>query len=227
MYINFWYPVCLSDELDVEVALRAKILGLKFVVFRDAEGKSRVLADTCVHRGGSLSKGRVVNGRIACPYHGWQFEGTGICKHIPVLEDSEKVPARAKVDSYPVIECYGIVFAFLGDLPEEERPPLFQIPEWKTEGWRSSGLIIFEVDAYYERSIENGLDPVHNEFVHTLQGNIQFRQGDMKLFKEDWITGINVNMAPPKKAQRNWRICATTMTRIILVRHLFITGLIP
>lgn len=199
MYINFWYPVCLSEELGIDAPLRAQILGLKFVAFRDAEGEARVLADTCAHRGGSLSKGRVVNGRIACPYHGWQYAGSGICQSIPVLEDSGKIPARAKVDSYPVIERYGIVFAFLGDLPEEERPPLLQIPEWETEGWRASGLVIFEVDAYFERSIENGLDPAHNEFVHTLQGNIQFRPGDMTLFKDDWITGMSVNMAPPKK----------------------------
>ena len=30
-----------------------------------------------------------------------------------------KVPARAKIDAYPVQEKYGIVFAFLGDLPED------------------------------------------------------------------------------------------------------------
>jgi phenylpropionate dioxygenase-like ring-hydroxylating dioxygenase large terminal subunit len=37
-------------------------------------------------------------------------------------------PTRAKVDSYPTVEKYGIVFAFLGDLPEAERPPMLEIP---------------------------------------------------------------------------------------------------
>jgi phenylpropionate dioxygenase-like ring-hydroxylating dioxygenase large terminal subunit len=31
-------------------------------------------------------------------------------------------------------------------------------------------LYVLDVAAYYERSMENGLDPIHNEFVHPLQG---------------------------------------------------------
>ena len=88
----------------------------------------------------------------------------------PVAGDDQKLPARAKVDSYPVQEKYGMVFAFLGDLPEAERPPLFEIPEFEQEGWRANNLVVFEVDYYYERSVENGLDAAHNEFVHPKQG---------------------------------------------------------
>ncbi len=63
-----------------------------------------------------------------------------------------------------------MVFAFLGDLPEEERPPLYEIEEYDQEGWRANQLIVFEVDYYYERSVENGIDPAHNEFVHPTHG---------------------------------------------------------
>jgi phenylpropionate dioxygenase-like ring-hydroxylating dioxygenase large terminal subunit len=198
MYINFWYPVCIAEELGNEAPKRAKILGLCFVVFRDAEGQAHVLADTCVHRGGSLSNGKVTNGRVACPYHGWQFDGSGQCKHIPMLKEGTKTPARAKVDSYPVTERYGIVFAFLGDLPEHERPPLPDIPEWNKEGWRASGLTTIDLNAYFERSIENGLDPVHNQFVHDLQGNIKFRPDRMSVTTDAWGTEVYIRMDPPK-----------------------------
>ena len=124
MYMNFWYPVCTSADLSAEAPARARILGLPFVAFRDAEGQAHLLADTCVHRGGSLGRGKLVKGHLACPYHGWQFDGSGRCVHIPSLGADGNIPARAKVDSYPVIERYGIVFAFLGDLPEAERAPL-------------------------------------------------------------------------------------------------------
>ena len=197
MYINFWYPVCITTDLT-DKPLRAQILGLQFVAFRDADGQAHVLADTCIHRGGSLSKGKVVNGRLACPYHGWQYDGSGRCMHIPSLDESNKIPGRAKVDSYPVIERYGIVFAYLGDLPEAERPPLYEIPEWDQQGWRASGLIVFELNAYYERSIENGLDPVHNEFVHDLQGNIKFQHDRMSVISNDWGTEVAVKMDPPE-----------------------------
>ncbi|MEC9375026.1 MAG: aromatic ring-hydroxylating dioxygenase subunit alpha [Pseudomonadota bacterium] len=197
MYINFWYPVCISDELKIDEPLQAKILGLSFVAFRDSEGSAHVLADTCVHRGGSLGKGKVQNGRIACPYHGWQYGGDGKCKYIPVLGKKGNIPPRAKVDSYPVTERYGIVFAFLGDEPAETRAPLFEIPEWEKPGWRASGLVIFNLDAYFERSIENGLDPVHNEFVHPLQGNLRYQPDRTVLTKNDWGSGIKVRMDPP------------------------------
>jgi len=169
MYINFWYPIARATEVTAEKPLKVQLLGLPFVAFRDEQGAAHVLADTCVHRGGSLSAGWVKAGCVVCPYHGWQFSGDGKCVRIPSLGADAKLPARAKVDSYPVQERYGIVFAFLGDLPEAERPPLYDIPEYGTPEWKSQ-LYVLNLAAYYERSMENGLDPIHNEFVHPMQG---------------------------------------------------------
>jgi phenylpropionate dioxygenase-like ring-hydroxylating dioxygenase large terminal subunit len=111
MYINFWYPICTSEELQAAEPVPAKIMGLQFVAFRDTEGAAHVLANTCVHRGGSLAKGSVKDGCIVCPYHGWRYGGDGKCQLLPSFDDGTKIPARAKVDSYPVKEQYGIVFA--------------------------------------------------------------------------------------------------------------------
>jgi len=169
MYMNFWYPIARATEVTAEKPLKVQLLGLPFVAFRDEQGNAHVLADTCVHRGGSLSAGWVKAGCVVCPYHGWQFSGDGKCVRIPSLGADAKLPARAKVDSYPVQERYGIVFAFLGDLPEAERPPLYDIPEYGTPEWKSQ-LYVLNLAAYYERSMENGLDPIHNEFVHPMQG---------------------------------------------------------
>ena len=170
MYINFWYPVCLSDEIN-EGPKKATILGLEFVAFRDHKGNAHCLSNVCVHRGGSLAHGICHDdGTIACPYHGWRFDGSGKCQKIPSLGPGSKVPKRAKVDSYPVQEKYGIVFAFLGDQPEKERPELYDIEEFEADGWRSNYPKIIDVEYNYERSIENGLDPAHNEFVHPTHG---------------------------------------------------------
>ena len=61
------------------------------------------------------------------------------------------------------------MLAFLGDLPEAERCPIMEIPEFDDPGWRPS-WINYQVPINYERSIENGLDPAHNEFVHPSHG---------------------------------------------------------
>lgn len=69
MYINFWYPIIRSEDLAGDAPERVKVLGCNLVVFRDQQGKARVLSDTCTHRGASLGgawsnvgKPRIVNG---------------------------------------------------------------------------------------------------------------------------------------------------------------------
>ena len=38
------------------------------------------LGDTCAHRGGPLSEGRLSGTRLACPWHGWIYDvRTGQC----------------------------------------------------------------------------------------------------------------------------------------------------
>jgi len=170
MYINFWYPVALSKEITNEEPLAVQIMSLNFVAFRDTAGMAHVLSNTCIHRGGALARGKVCGDSVACPYHGWEFDGSGKCTRLPTLPTDQKIPARAKIDSYPVQERYGIVFAFLGDLPKAERPPLFEIAEYDAPDWRANDVVVFEVNAYYQRSVENGMDGAHNEFVHPLQG---------------------------------------------------------
>ncbi len=174
MYINFWYPIAKSKEITTYQPFKTKVLMMNLVAFRDTDGKPVVLSDTCIHRGGSLGDGKIKKGQVECPYHGWMFDKAGTCTHIPTVEETP--PARAKVDSYPTQEKYGIVFAFLGDLPEAERPPLYEMKEYEVEPWRANDVVVFELDAYYERSIENGLDPAHNEFVHPLQGGPSIAQ---------------------------------------------------
>jgi phenylpropionate dioxygenase-like ring-hydroxylating dioxygenase large terminal subunit len=169
MFINFWYPIGLASEITGEKPFRAQLFGLPFVAFRDEAGAAHVVSDTCVHRGGALHKGWIKGGKVVCPYHGWAYGGDGKCAKVPSLGEDGKIPARAKVAAYPVQERYGIVFAFLGDLPEAERPPLYDVPEYGQQGWKCQTYVL-NLNAYYQRSMENGMDPIHNEFVHPLQG---------------------------------------------------------
>jgi phenylpropionate dioxygenase-like ring-hydroxylating dioxygenase large terminal subunit len=200
MYINFWYPICTSAELGDEKPVRAQVLKTRFAAFRDSNGQAHVLSDTCVHRGGALGNGKIQGDCIQCPYHGWEYDADGRCRKIPAI-NGKKPPARAKVDSYPVQERYGIVFAFLGDLPEGERPPLSEIPEYDEDGWRPSDVAILELNAYYERSMENGLDPAHNEFVHPLQGSPAFDYERVAYDDKPWGTRTYTVGAPQRQGE--------------------------
>jgi len=219
MYINFWYPIVRSEDLSMDKPYKVEVLGVNLVAFRDENGDAAVISDTCVHRGGSLggawSAGdmvpRIQNGCVVCPYHGWEFNSKGECVNIPSIGYGTKVPPRAKVDAYPVQEKYGIVFAFLGDLPEEERPPLLEVEEYGQEGWRANTVLVLEVDYFYERSIENALDPAHNEFVHPTHGFTAFnretykvREYDTEDHNQGWGMWFMHRFDAPPLKEENW-----------------------
>jgi phenylpropionate dioxygenase-like ring-hydroxylating dioxygenase large terminal subunit len=184
MYINFWYPMATAEELTADKPLKVRALGRDLVVFRDEAGKAACLSNTCTHRGGSLADGKIKGDCIECPYHGWQFDASGNVQRLPSLGKDANIPGRTRTDAYPVEERYGLIFAFLGDLPEAERPPIINIKEWDQEGWRGT-LQHYGFKANYERSIENGIDPAHNEFVHDTHGmegeDEEYKVNDMRL----------------------------------------------
>lgn len=164
MFINFWYPAEESRNLGNE-PLKVRMLGLDFVLWRDGSGRAWCVHNTCTHRGGSLGDGKVVGDCIQCPYHGWKFNGEGGCERIPSLGPLDRIPRRSRIDAYPVEERYGLVFVFLGDLPEDERPPIMPNNEWEREGWRSLSMR-YRWKANFVRLVENQSDPSHVEYVH-------------------------------------------------------------
>ena len=208
MYINFWYPAILGSELTNE-PVKVRMLSQNFVLFRDTGGNAQCLSNTCVHRGGSLADGKIKGDCIECPYHGWQYTGEGQCHRIPSLGPKAKIPGRTRVDAYPVQEKYGVVFAFLGDLPENERPPMMKIPEFDDDRWRATWINL-QAPFNYERSIENGLDPAHNEFVHPIHGysgeNAEYKVGNLRLVGDGkWGPGFFHTFKSPPAETAEWR----------------------
>jgi phenylpropionate dioxygenase-like ring-hydroxylating dioxygenase large terminal subunit len=199
VFINFWYVAEASEKLT-DTPLKVRMLGQSFVLFRDRSGTAHCLSNVCIHRGGSLATGRVEGDCIECPYHGWQYDGDGICRAIPSMGATAKI-GRRRVDAYPTVERYGLIFTFLGDLPAAERPPIMDIPEWDQDGWRPTSIRT-EWNINYLRSMENAVDPGHNEFVHTThiqrQKSNSFEVPDLALIDTDWGTGFHIQMpAPP------------------------------
>ena len=197
MIINQWYVA--EDIANITDKPRhVKLLGFDFVVFRDATGTINCLSDVCVHRGASLSAGRMEGGCVECPYHGWQFNGDGNVTRIPSLPADQKIPSRARVDSYPVKEKYGWVWVFLGDLPEAERPPLPDFPEYDdTQNWRTvRGEWLWKAD--YVRVVENGLDFSHAPFVHPSFGDRDRAEiHDFDIEQDEWSARAKVTYIPP------------------------------
>lgn len=166
MFINNWYAACIAERLGDEPQ-RVRMLNCDFVLFRDSRGAVRCLSDVCCHRGASLGAGQCRDGTLICPQHGWEYDGTGRCTLIPAgTQHGTEPPKRARVPAYPVEEKYGLVFVFLGDMGEDERPDIPDImPEYETGEWHH-GVISRTKDINYMRMSENYNDPCHVHYVH-------------------------------------------------------------
>ncbi len=197
MIINQWYVAEEAANIT-DKPKRVKMLGFDFVLFRDEKGTINCLSDVCIHRGASLGAGQLLNGCVECPYHGWQFNGGGNVVKIPSLPADTKIPARARVDCYPVQLKYGWIWVFLGDLPEAERPPLPDFPEYDdAANWRTvRGEWLWKAD--YARIVENGLDFAHAPFVHPSFGNRDTAEiHDFELEQDEWSARAKVTYIPP------------------------------
>jgi phenylpropionate dioxygenase-like ring-hydroxylating dioxygenase large terminal subunit len=172
MLINNWYVAARANEIGA-APFKSRMLGLDFVLFRDSSGTINCLSDACCHRGGALHRGEVKGDCIACPYHGWEFNTGGACTKIPAMGDDITIPKRARIDSYPVQEKMGLVWVFLGDADEKDRPV---IPDWyepylNAPEWRVVSYDYVYTDVNWVRLGENSVDTSHPAFVHKAFGN--------------------------------------------------------
>ncbi|MFD6159845.1 Rieske 2Fe-2S domain-containing protein [Nocardia sp. NPDC060256] len=197
MLKNFWYALEFADQVG-RTPKQVTCLGQDFVLYRTTAGAVVCLSDLCVHRGGALSMGTVTGDCIACPYHGWQYDAEGACVRIPANSEDRLIPKKARVDAYPTQERYGMVWAFLGDLPEPQRPPIPDIPVHNDPAFR---VVQFEmeVEANYERTFENVVDASHTPFVHgTRFGNPDKPEiPNFTVRKDDWSAEADIQLSPP------------------------------
>ncbi len=162
-YRPFWHPIARTIEIT-EKPSQFTLLGERLVAIRTDAGVS-VFKDLCLHRGAALSLGRLVNGNIECPYHGWQYNMQGACVRIPSLNPSEPIPSKAKIIPYQVREMADLVWVAL----EKPIAPFPDFPdEWAygRPDMRSTlaGVYDWSVDA--GRAVENFLDVGHFPFIH-------------------------------------------------------------
>lgn len=203
MLINLWYVAEWSHAVT-DKPVKARLLGRDFVLFRDSGGRVHCLSNVCLHRGGSLSGGWTRGDCIACPYHGWRFNGEGRVEHIPSEGADFKIPDKARIDAYPTEERYGLIWVFLGDLPQEERFPIPDLPEYGDATWR---MITDEWtwQAEAARVVENGIDIAHASFVHPIFGMEATAQENhiVKVERgEHW--GYSENLQYPPQMKENF-----------------------
>ena len=121
---NLWYLIARSEDVDVRpVAL--KRLDRNIVLWRGEKGEINAVEDYCPHRGAPLSMGEVINGNLACAYHGVQVTGAGVVADVPPTPNCPLVGQKA-IRSYPCRELAGAIWAYFGDEAHAQAPePIF------------------------------------------------------------------------------------------------------
>lgn len=198
---NFWHPVCYSSDLGTTKPLGVTLMGEKVVVARLGD-KVVALEDRCPHKGAALSLGQVLDCKLECPYHGWQFDDTGHCVRIPAREEVTATLNR-NATAYHASDSSGMIWVCLAETPKYDIPkfpelndPSYRVLQGEPYVWKTST----------PRRLENFVDFAHFAFVH--DGTIGSRENPrveaVKVWREDNVlrfdrSGVKEPGDPKKK----------------------------
>lgn len=157
-----WYAVLDPAEVPRGRPLGRRVFGEDVVFWRDADGTIQAAVDRCPHRKAALSLGQVHADGIACPFHGFRFDGEGACVAIPAHPDM-KIPPTMRLARRHVQEVHELLWMWSG----QGEPTHADIPFYDTSGHRWDGSQVFKNwPVHYTRAMENQLDWSHLAFVH-------------------------------------------------------------
>ena len=87
--ISAWHPVARSADVRPGANIVAGFAqGQELALWRSADGAPQAWENRCPHRSVRFTLGQVVENRLSCAYHGWQYvAGSGQCTRIPAQPD--------------------------------------------------------------------------------------------------------------------------------------------
>jgi len=155
-----WLAVGWSSSVKEGQLKAARLLGRDVVLWRDVAG-IHAWEDLCIHRGAKLSLGQVRGGCVVCPYHAWEYNGTGKCVLIPSQPD-QAPPVKARANVFHAQEKYGLIWVAL-EQPAQDVPAF---AEANDPSFRKvlAGPYLFRAQG--PRILENFLDVAHLPIVH-------------------------------------------------------------
>lgn len=183
---NQWYAVLETNEVKADKPKGFKRLGRDLVFWRDQAGQVVAMEDRCPHRQVKLSLGKVVDGCIECPFHGFQYDRKGDCQLIPANGKNGPRPKIFQAKSYPVREEHSFIWLWYGEARQEyPAVPFFEeLEKFSYSTSRKRWAV------HYTRAIENQMDVAHLPFIHANtigRGSQTLVNGPYTLLKDNTI----------------------------------------
>ena len=160
-----WFIVAWSKDLGAGEVKPLRYFGKDLVLFRTEAGEPVVLDAHCPHLGAHLGHGGEVKGdAVVCPFHAWEFDGSGHCTAIPY---ASKIPPRAKLKAWPVVERNEAIFVWHARDDSEPAWEVPTIPEVGDAGWTPWYTNLLPgVKTRPAEIVENVADSAHFPVVH-------------------------------------------------------------
>jgi phenylpropionate dioxygenase-like ring-hydroxylating dioxygenase large terminal subunit len=160
-----WYAIAPARDLRPGRPLGVRRLGRALALFRGPDGRVAALDATCPHRGADLTRGRVRDGALECPYHGFRFAPGGRCTAVPCEGAAYRVPDTLAAAPYVVREAHDWIWLWWGQ-PRDVYPDIpwrRELPDRRTA--RTADTTI-EWDVGLPLAMESNLDIHHTPFAH-------------------------------------------------------------
>lgn len=160
---RYWQPAGLTEELaGARPAKAVTLLGEELVLFRDDRGRPGLIGRKCPHRGADLCVGRLEDGGLRCPFHGWLFDVNGKCLEQPAEPPGSNFHTKIRHTAYPCLERNGIIFAYMGPGEPPALPDFdcFVAPDAFTFAFKGF------MECNWLQALEVGIDPAHASFLH-------------------------------------------------------------
>ena len=192
---SYWQPVALSDEMGGSRPVRpVTVFGEKLVLFRNVDNVLGLISRACGHRGADLCYGRLEDGGLRCPFHGWLFDVSGQCIEQPAEPEGSTLHQRVRQTSYPVVETNGVIFSYLGNSKPPCLPNLDCLMAPTSHSFAFKGL----VECNWLQLLEVGIDPAHASFLHRFLDDGDPQDGYGLQFRD------NLNDIPMTKLLRKY-----------------------
>lgn len=155
---NFWYPVAFSADLKDDTMVPFDCFEEPWVIFRGKDSRAGCVQNTCAHRACPLHLGSVTDGRIQCPYHGWEYATDGVCEKMPSTH-----LLNVHIKALPCVEQDGLIWVWPGnEIPDAPLPSLAP-----PSGFNIHAQIVMELPVEHGLLLDNLLDLAHAPFTHT------------------------------------------------------------
>ncbi len=159
-----WYFVATRRQLTKDKLIQKTWMGVDIIAWCDQDGGVCVAEAYCPHMGaylGSDGGGCVSDGRIVCPFHGFEFDVTGQCVATPYADP----PRTARLRVFETRDIAGLIFAWWGI---NGRAPQWALPAGVPEqdGWSDLEVSTTRFPGHPQDTTENSVDLGHLNYVH-------------------------------------------------------------